>query len=232
MVATKGGEGRGFCHCLVSHLTLCLKNALQVSYHLQALRFVRHFYCGELQFVQEFLFAPLGLPSLQVLTAHILLQTTYCNGTSKQSTGLQPLTAYVLKILDLEEYSPTQEKLSKDINDIDSRFPSRRALATQWYWFKQAPSSEGPGQPETSSQELMGELKTLKSPFNKSFLVNVSGILDFISSSALSCRVLNKGKFFLLSQKKHLWNVSFKNWKFLKIDGLKREKLYCNTAWS
>ena len=56
----------------------------------------------------------------------------------------------------------------------------------------------------------MGELKTLKSLSDKSFLVNVSGILDFISSSALSYRVLTKGKFFLLSQKKHLWNVSLK----------------------
>ena len=59
------------------------------------------------QFVQEFVFAPLGLPSLQALAAHILCQTTYYNGTSKQSTGLQPLRAYVLKMLNLEEYSPT-----------------------------------------------------------------------------------------------------------------------------
>ena len=36
----------------------------------------------------------------------------------------------------------------------------------------------------------------------------------------------------LLSQEKHLWNVSLKI-EILKIDGLKREKLklYCHTAW-
>ena len=107
MVATKGGEGRGFCRCLVSHLTLCLKKCPTGILPPLGSPVREAFLLRQTPIRPGVSFCTFRASSLQVLTAHILLQTTYCNGTSKQFTGLQPLTAYVLKMLDLEEYSPT-----------------------------------------------------------------------------------------------------------------------------
>ena len=100
---TDRGKGLGFFSCLVSHLNLYPKKILCGNTPTSRPsdpdpHGILH--CAQLQFLQEFLFATLGPPSLQALASHSLLQTTYWVGhfqaahilgfIDAQSRGIHP----------------------------------------------------------------------------------------------------------------------------------------------
>ena len=87
----------------------------------------------QLQFLQGFLFASIGPPSLQALAAGTLLWTAYQAGRHPEAQIINSVDAWS------QETRPSIENLSWVVSSIDKGSLFRNVLATHLHWFKCPP---------------------------------------------------------------------------------------------
>lgn len=87
----------------------------------------------QLQFLQGFLFASIGPPSLQALAAGTLLWTAYQAGRHPEARIINSVDAWS------QETRPSIENLSWVVSSIDKGSLFGNVLATRLHWFKCPP---------------------------------------------------------------------------------------------